>query len=180
MVVLLLANALFLFLHWNGRRASTTHADHTTIAYQNEIAAILSSLYGRPLAIDILVSKGHCSSCIDQGLPFWLTLFGKLPTRILYRSSSSSPRDGDRFARQIGIPDSGVVLVNDVPSTDSLLWSGTAPSVVVRDVQNGTRYLVHIGHAANRERTSAFYTALTDQVHRRDSSRGPLSPGLVH
>ncbi len=135
---------------------------------------------GGPLAIDILVSKGHCSSCIDQGLPFWLTLFGKLPTRILYRSSSSSPRDGDRFARQIGIPDNGVVLVNDVPSTDSLLWSGTAPSVVVRDVQNGTRYLVHIGYAENRERANAFYTALTDQVHRRDSSRGPLSPGLVH
>lgn len=164
LIILLLANGAFLLLNWNQRRAQPLHADHANNAYQNEIATILSSLHGRPIALDILVRKEHCRSCIDQALPFWFSLLGKQPTRILYRSPSPSPRDGERFAYQIGIPDSLVVLVHDVPPADSLLWSGTAPSVVLSDVQSGARYLVHIGDAQNPNRTDAFYKRLVSEA----------------
>ncbi len=170
-VILLVANCIFLFLRWNDQRTSASHPDNTNdnLTYEKEIAATFSSLHGRPLAIDILVRKSHCGVCIDQALPYWLSLFGKVPTKIWYSSPSPSLREGERFAQQLGIPESLVVRNKPSSSADSLLWSGTAPTVVVRDAQSGIRYLVHIGSSDNRNRTTAFYKTLINVTDRWDS-----------
>jgi hypothetical protein len=173
LLLLLLGNGVFLYLTWTSQQNPSVQPSGTNdiSTYEKELTATLLSIAKRPLTIEILVRKNHCGSCIEQALMYSLLLVGRVPIVVLYHSPSPSQREGERFAQQFGIPESLVVRHETISQADSLLWSGNGPTAVVRDTQDGARYLIHISSSSNRARTETFYKTLLHAINIRSSQQ---------
>lgn len=168
-LLLLLGNGVFLYIMWRSQRTPSGTNEIST--YERELTAAFLWLAKRPLAIELFVRKDHCGSCVDQAMMYCRLLAGRVPIVVWYHSPSPSQREGERFAQQFGISESLVVRHGTISQADSVLWSGNGPTAVVKDVQNGARYLIHVSSPSNPVRTEAFFKTLLHAINARDSQQ---------
>jgi hypothetical protein len=170
-LALLALNVVFLYYNWiqqsNAGSQTSLHNEILKITEQ-ELLFLFSRYRGynpefqrrRSSSVLVFVHERHCSLCKEEAAPYWKAIEkdANVDFRLYYYSLQ--PRGWERFALWMELPKEQIIPVSSIACEDTLLWSSTAPSVLVVDNQTKEVKFAHVGSSHLRKRSIVFYEFL--------------------
>lgn len=179
-LVLLALNAIFLyynFWHRSSANIGTALQEEVLKLSEVELKYVLNgyripALHPsattkiRPASIFVFVHEQHCDVCKQEARPYWRSLaeLKNADFRVFYYSRQ--PRGWERFALWMELSKEHIIPVSFIAREDTLLWSSSAPSIIVVDNHTKEIKLAHAGSSHLRKRSILFYEYLIQYLAR--------------